>query len=54
MKTVAWKRSRVLKLGAVASVFLLGFVFFIRSGSDKGGGGWKLRSSALVRDFETL
>ncbi|XP_035703837.1 N-acetylgalactosaminyltransferase 7 isoform X3 [Folsomia candida] len=53
MKTVAWKRSRVLKLGGVATIILFVFVLFIRSGNDGESHGWNLRSEALKSRLRT-
>lgn len=51
MKTVAWKRSRVLKVGGAATLVLLVFILFIRSGNDGESHGWALRSDALVNHY---
>jgi len=48
MKTIAWKRSRVLKLSAIGGIFLIFLVLFIRSG-DHGSGSptWGIKSGLV-------
>lgn len=50
MKTIAWKRSRVLKLSAIGGFFLICLVLFIRSG-DHGTGSpsWGMKSSLIAK-----